>query len=314
MRVGRNLQQQVQILRVDADQSGRRLDNFLMSLLKDVPKSHIYRLLRKGEVRVNKGRKGPDYKLREDDLVRVPPLRMSSPTQAKLGSGLASLLRKSILYQEEDCVILNKPSGLAVHGGSGIKMGLIEALRSMWPEERHLGLVHRLDRDTSGCLIIARSNASLRNLHEQIREGLFDKRYLAMVKGQWPKDISEINAPLRSNTLSSGERIVVVNKEGKQAITRVNVIQNYPGASLVEAKLETGRMHQIRVHCQFTGHNVAGDPKYGDDEFNKTQKDVGLHRMFLHASTIEFRSPITGKKISVSAPLPEDLQLYLSAL
>jgi len=305
----------VQLLTISADQSGQRIDNFLLAQLKGVPRSRVYRLLRKGEVRVNKGRIRPQYRLLEDDVVRIPPVRLAEREEPPApGRSLRDLLEANILYEEKGFMVLNKPSGVAVHGGSGIKLGVIEALRVMRPKELRLELVHRLDRDTSGCLLIARNRAPLRALQEQMRERSMVKRYMALVSGSWAKGVSEINAPLRKFTLQSGERIVRADKDGKRALTRFRIVRQFSEATLIEAELETGRTHQIRVHCQLAGHPLAGDSKYGDDDFNKAMKASGLNRLFLHAGELQFCSPASGKKISVSAPLPDDLQLLLNRL
>lgn len=305
---------EVQLLSISEDQSGQRIDNFLLALLKGVPRSRIYRLLRKGEVRVNKGRIKPEYRLQESDVVRVPPIRVAERTQSLPGRSLRELLADNMLFEDKTCLVINKPSGIAVHGGSGINLGIIEALRAMRPDEQRLELVHRLDRDTSGCLLVARNRASLRVLQDQMRERTIDKRYFALVRGQWSKDLYEVNAPLRKNTLSSGERVVRAHKEGKQALTRFKVIRQFKEATLIEAKLETGRTHQIRVHCQLVGHPLAGDLKYGDEGFDKSLKNLGLNRLFLHASELQFNLPRTGELIKVTAPLPEDLKLVLEKL
>lgn len=304
----------VQLLTISADQSGQRIDNFLLTRLKGVPKSRIYRLLRKGEVRVNKGRIGPDYRLSADDVIRIPPLRLAQRTRHVPGSGLRESLDGSILYEDDCCLVLNKPSGLAVHGGSGINLGVIEALRAMRSGERRLELVHRLDRDTSGCLLVAKTRAALRNLQDQMRERVVEKRYLALVRGAWSRDVREINAPLQKNTLQSGERVVRADKDGKRALTRFRLLQRYAKASLVEAELETGRTHQIRVHCLLAGHPLAGDVKYGDAVFNKSLRSAGLRRLFLHAREISFTSPVNDQVISISAPLPDELQSVLEQL
>ncbi len=305
---------QAQLLSISEDQSGQRIDNFLMTLLKGVPRSRIYRLLRKGEVRVNKGRIKPEYRLQESDVVRVPPIRIAERTQNLPGRSLRELLVDNVIFEDKTCLVINKPSGIAVHGGSGINLGIIEALRAMHPDEQRLELVHRLDRDTSGCLLVARNRASLRALQDQMRERAVDKRYLALVKGRWPKNLHQVNAPLRKNTLSSGERVVRPDKEGKQALTRFKVIRQFKTATLVEAKLETGRTHQIRVHCQLVGYPLAGDLKYGDESYDKSLKNFGLNRLFLHASELKFSLPRTGEVIKVEAPLPRDLKLVLEDL
>lgn len=304
----------VQLLEISEDQSGQRIDNFLLSLLKGVPRSRVYRLLRKGEVRVNKGRIRPEYRLAEHDVVRVPPVRVAEREHVAPGHSLRELLADSILYEDKSCLVLNKPSGIAVHGGSGIKLGVIEALRVMRPNERRLELVHRLDRDTSGCLLVARSRAALRAIQEQMREREIGKRYTALVRGHWAKELSEVNAPLRKHTLQSGERMVRADKDGKRALTRFKVSRQFSKATLIEAELETGRTHQIRVHCQLAGHPLAGDSKYGDEIFDKSLKSLGLNRLFLHASELEFRLPLTDKAVKVVAPLPDDLGLVLERL
>lgn len=304
----------VQLLQIDADQSGQRIDNFLLALLKGVPRSRIYRLLRKGEVRVNKGRIRPAYKLLENDVVRIPPVRLATRQQQLPGNSLRKLLAGSVLYEDQGCLVLNKPSGLAVHGGSGINLGVIEALRLIRPDDKRLELVHRLDRDTSGCLLLARNRVTLVALHEQLRSGTVDKRYLMLVKGRWPADLREINAPLLKQTLKSGERMVRADKAGKRALTRFNVVKHFTNATLLAAQLDTGRTHQIRVHCLLAGHPIAGDAKYGEEAFNKSLKAKGLNRLFLHASELQFYSPSALAKTKVSAPLPNDLQRLLDTL
>lgn len=307
--------QAVKLVEIDDDQAGQRIDNFLLSQLKGVPKSRVYRILRKGEVRVNKGRIRPEYKLCAGDIVRIPPLRMASrQALPQPGQALRALLGDSVLFEDSACMVLNKPAGVAVHGGSGVGLGVIEALRVMKPEQPRLELVHRLDRDTSGCLLIACNRMALRSLQEQMRERSIDKHYLALVKGRWPKDLVEVNAPLQKNTLRSGERVVRPDQAGKRALTRFGVLDQFAGASLVEAELETGRTHQIRVHCQLAGHPLAGDGKYGDDNFNATVKKQGLNRLFLHASQLSFVSPASNKRISVMAPLPAELAAFKERL
>jgi 23S rRNA pseudouridine955/2504/2580 synthase len=301
----------VQLLQIDADQSGQRIDNFLMTLLKGVPKSRIYRLLRKGEVRVNKGRIRPAYRLVEDDVVRVPPVHMATRQQPVPGRSLRELLTESILYEDRGCLVLNKPSGLAVHGGSGINLGVIEAIRQIRPGDKRLELVHRLDRDTSGCLLLARDRSALVALHEQLRLGVVKKKYLALVKGYWPGDLREVNAPLLKQTLTSGERMVRADKAGKHALTRFKVVKRYSDATLLAAELDTGRTHQIRVHCLLAGCPIAGDTKYGEEVFNKSLKAVGLKRLFLHANELLFYSVPEATEIKVSAPLPIELQQVL---
>ncbi len=304
----------VQYLEINADQAGQRIDNFLLCRLKGVPKSRVYRLLRKGEVRVNKGRIRPEYRLLTNDVVRVPPVRVSKQVVAVPGRSLRDILANSILMETEEFLVVNKPSGLAVHGGSGINLGVIESLRAMRERHDYLELAHRLDRDTSGCLLIAKSRRVLKHLQNQMRHRSMDKRYLTLVSGRWNKERREVNAPLLKQTLASGERIVRVNVEGKQSLTRFKLLKHYSCASLLEVKLETGRTHQIRVHCQIAGHPLAGDPKYGDESFNQAMRVLGLKRLFLHAGELVFTSPTTGERVKVQASLPKELENVLQLL
>ncbi len=304
----------VQYLEISADQAGQRIDNFLLSRLKGVPKSRIYRLLRKGEVRVNKGRIRPEYRLIEEDVVRVPPIRVSIKEAASPGRSLRGILSDSILLETEEFLVINKPFGLAVHGGSGINLGVIESLRAMREPHAYLELAHRLDRDTSGCLLIAKSRRVLKHLQNQMRQRSMDKRYITLVSGRWAKERREVNAPLLKQTVASGERIVRANSEGKPSLTRFKLLKHYVNASLLEVKLETGRTHQIRVHCQLVGHPLAGDPKYGNESFNETLRHIGLKRLFLHAAELAFTSPATGERVKVKAPLPSGLEEVLKKL
>lgn len=295
--------------------AGQRIDNFLVRELKGVPKSRVYRLLRKGEVRVNKARIKAEYKLCEGDVVRIPPVRLSaSGSVASPSEGLQQVLEAAVLYEDDGLLIINKPSGLAVHGGSGIQLGLIEALRRMRPEARFLELVHRLDRDTSGCVMVAKKRSLLRSLHEQLRIGTIDKYYLALVKGRWPNRRKVVNAPLLRNVLQSGERMVHVAEEGKSSVTEFEVVERYQGATLVRAKPITGRTHQIRVHARHSGHPLIGDDKYGDDDTNRQFREAGLKRLFLHAARLCIRLPDSERALIVEAPLSEDLQAVLVTL
>jgi 23S rRNA pseudouridine955/2504/2580 synthase len=305
----------VQFVDIDADRAGQRIDNFLLATLKGVPKSRIYRILRKGEVRVNKSRAKPEYKLQSGDIVRIPPVHLPEEKHIPQASqNLTTLIEESILYEDKSLIILNKPSGLAVHGGSGISLGLIETMRQIRPQEKALELVHRLDRDTSGCIMIAKKRSLLRYLHEQLREGTIQKFYHALVIGQWPDQMREVNAPLKKNELSSGERIVRVDSSGKQSRTLFRVLQRYDSCSLVEAKPITGRTHQIRVHAQYGGHGLVGDNKYGDDEFNKLMKSKGVKRLFLHAAALEVQLPNERKPLFIEAPLEPSLANALARL
>jgi 23S rRNA pseudouridine955/2504/2580 synthase len=305
----------VQWLDISAEQAGQRIDNFLLRVLKGVPKSRIYRLLRKGEVRVNKGRIGPEYRLASGDQVRIPPVRVAeSGAVIPPSGGVLQRLGAAVIYEDERLLVLDKPSGMAVHGGSGLDYGVIEGLRALRPQAPFLELVHRLDRETSGCLMVAKKRSELRMLHELLRGGGVQKRYLLLAMGDWRHGPWQVDAPLRKNQLSGGERIVRVDSQGKPALTRFRCLQAYPGASLMEAELETGRTHQIRVHAAHTGHPLAGDEKYGDPAFNRRLRDVGLRRLFLHAHYLAFRDPERDRSIEVSAPLSEDLREVIQKL
>ena len=306
--------QSVRIETVTENHLDQRIDNFLHAQLKGVPKSRIYRLLRKGEVRVNKGRVKPEYRLQVGDQVRIPPLRMSDDRDNALPSqSLRKLLASAILYEDDALLVLNKPAGLAVHGGSGFDLGAIEALRAMYPQQSYLELVHRIDRGTSGCLLVAKKRSILRHLQQELREGKTHKRYLALVQGSWNKNRKTVSAPLKRNPPDTGERFVRVSKDGKESITHFEVQQKFTAATLLAVTLETGRTHQIRVHCQFSGHPLAGDEKYGDVAFNQAMRAKGLKRMFLHAWQIEFASP-DGQWWQFEAPLPTELQDFLREL
>ncbi|HHW7570652.1 TPA: 23S rRNA pseudouridine(955/2504/2580) synthase RluC [Mannheimia haemolytica] len=306
----------VQFFTISEDEAGQRLDNFLLAKLKGVPKSLIYRIVRKGEVRVNKGRIKPEYKLQPDDLVRVPPVRVAEKNEAPISTKLNKVaeLESQILYEDDAMLVINKPSGIAVHGGSGLSFGVIEALRALRPQARFLELVHRIDRDTSGILLVAKKRSALRSLHEQLREKVVQKDYLALVRGQWQAHTKVIKAPLLKNELASGERIVRVSEEGKPSETRFSIEERYANATLVKASPITGRTHQIRVHTQYAGHPIALDDKYGDVEFDSKMKEVGLQRLFLHAHAIRFEHPKTGEEMVITAPLDKTLKGVLAKL
>lgn len=295
----------VQILTVADDEAGQRIDNYLRTRLKGVPKSLLYRILRKGEVRVNKKRIKPEYKLQAGDEVRVPPIRVSEKEEAPVSAKLTRVaaLADCILYEDDGLIVLNKPSGTAVHGGSGLSFGVIEGLRALRPEARFLELVHRLDRDTSGILLVAKKRSVLRDLHEQLRVKTVQKDYLALVRGQWQKHCKVVQAPLMKNVLQSGERIVRVSAEGKPSETRFEVVERFEQATLVKASPVTGRTHQIRVHTLHAGHPIAFDDKYGDRDFDAQVAASGLNRLFLHAAAIRFRHPQTGQEMMIEAPL-----------
>ncbi len=303
---------QVRIIEVSEDYAGQRLDNFLLRELKGVPKTRIYKALRKGEIRVNKGRVRGDYRVVGGDQVRIPPLRVAEVTTPRVPKRWAGLLEDHLVYEDEGLWVLDKPSGLAVHGGSGLSVGLIECLRQLAPEQRFLELVHRLDRDTSGCVMVARKPAVLKDVHRQLREDRVDKRYLALVAGRWSGNRHFVEAPLKKNTLKSGERVVRVDREGKPARTEFSVVERFDGATLVEAKPITGRTHQIRVHAQQAGHPILGDDKYGDRDANAWAAGLGLKRLFLHAVSLSLK--LGGRRLKVSAPLDSGLEAVLEKL
>lgn len=305
----------VQFIDIRADQAGQRIDNFLITLEKGVPKSRIYRALRKGEVRVNKGRIKQTYRLQAGDQVRVPPLRVSEKVViTELSESLTDALENAILMEDDDILVINKPAGLAVHAGSQIQLGVIEAMRIIRPENRFVELVHRLDRDTSGCLVLAKSRAALLNLQQQMKESETDKRYLTLTKGKWPAQENIVDLALQKNSLSSGERMVIPDINGKKSKTLFEVKQEFAGCQLVAAKLYTGRTHQIRVHSASQSHPVAGDEKYGDREFNKRLRQYGLKRMFLHAWQLSLKHPITEEPLTFNAELPDTLKDVLKQL
>ena len=294
---------------VTEEEAGQRLDNFVHKHLGDIPRSRVYRVIRKGEVRVNGHRAGPDTRLQAHDKIRIPPVRVKPPEEVgRPSADLQERIRQAIIYEDSRLLVLDKPSGIAVHGGSGISFGVIEALRALRPDE-HLELAHRLDRDTSGCLIVARSTAALRIVHALLREEdtSFEKRYLTLLKGQWDLGKKRIDAPLRTDTRVSGERTVRVDASGKPSLSEFRPVQFFGRrATLMEVSLLTGRTHQIRVHATHAGHPVAGDAKYGDAEFNESMVELGLRRMFLHAHSVSFDWP-EGGTFSVNTPLPPEL-------
>ncbi|MBD7978822.1 MULTISPECIES: 23S rRNA pseudouridine(955/2504/2580) synthase RluC [Pseudomonas] len=294
----------VQLLEVAPDLAGQRIDNFLRAQLKGVPKTLIYRILRKGEVRVNKGRIKPEYKLQAGDIVRVPPLRLAERDEPEpLAQGLLERLEAAVVYEDKALIVLNKPAGIAVHGGSGLNYGVIEAFRQMRPDAKDIELVHRLDRDTSGLLMIAKKRSMLRHLHEALRGDGVDKRYMALVRGNWPAAKKRVSAPLLKNTLRSGERMVEVNPEGKDALTEFKVLRRFGEfATLIEASPITGRTHQIRVHALHAGHAIAGDSKYGDEDFTREIRELGGKRLFLHAYALRITLP-DGTALSLEAPV-----------
>lgn len=304
----------VQWLEISSELAGQRIDNFLLRHLKGVPKSRIYRLLRKGEVRVNRARKGPDYRLQTGDQLRIPPVRQAERKPATPSVAALDRLSTCILYEDDRLLVLDKPSGMAVHGGSGLSFGVIEGLRALRPKAPFLELVHRLDRDTSGCLMVAKKRSELRAVHDLLRSGAVEKKYLLLARGDWSQGPHKIDAPLIKNQLKGGERLVTVNPEGKQAHTQFRFLGAYPDASMMEAELKTGRTHQIRVHALHAGHPLAGDAKYGDREWNAILRKQGLKRLFLHAHYVAFRDQERDREIEVSAPLSEDLRKLIQQM
>ncbi|MDC0904664.1 RluA family pseudouridine synthase [Candidatus Thioglobus sp.] len=296
---------------IDEFSQGQRLDNFLVKILKGVPKSHIYRVIRKGEVRVNKGRKKADYKLEINDIVRVPPVSVNEKKTTHVSDSLKKILLDSIIYEDKGLLIINKPSGVAVHSGSGVDTGVIEVLRSVYKDP--IELVHRLDRATSGVLLIAKKRSVLKNLHEQLFQHEMEKRYTALVKGVWSKKRHTIDAPLHQNS-----RYAVVDSKGKHSVSHFQPLKNFTkddfSASLVEVTIETGRTHQIRAHAKYAEHAIACDDKYGDKEFDRQVKFRGLKRLFLHAHQLTFTNPLTGDIQKVQAPLSKELQEFLAKL
>ncbi|TQF71452.1 23S rRNA pseudouridine(955/2504/2580) synthase RluC [Pseudoalteromonas luteoviolacea] len=307
---------QVTFVTITEDQLGQRVDNFLVTHLKGVPKSAVYKILRKGEVRVNKKRVKPVYKLQIDDVVRIPPIKTAEKSEfVPKNLDKVANLEDCILYEDKYLIVINKPSGMAVHGGSGLSYGLIEAIRALRPQEKSLELVHRLDRDTSGCLLISKKRAVLKGLHEQLREKTMEKNYWALVAGEWSAKHKNVTEPLRKNTLKSGERVVRVDQEeGKASHTRFRVLERFAGSTLVQASPVTGRTHQIRVHTQCKGHPIACDDKYGDQAFDAQMRKKGLGRLFLHARELRFLHPKTETTLHVEAPLDKALTACLNTL
>lgn len=302
----------VRIVEVCPENAGQRIDNFLLRMLKGVPKSVIYRILRKGEVRVNRSRTRPDYRLQTGDKVRVPPLRITDPSVPIYPpQTVLTQLEQAILYEDQDLLIINKPAGLAVHKGSGLSFGIIDALRLLRPVAPSLQLAHRLDRDTSGCLVLAKNLATLRAIHSTFQEGTVEKCYLALAKDHWQHGTLQLSIPLRKS-LRGQERVVKMARDGKPAETRFQPVSLFRQASLLKILLTTGRTHQIRVHASYLEHPLAGDNKYGDVHFNQKMADFGLKRLFLHAHSIDL--PIGHRHISVSAPLDQDLKGVIEKL
>ncbi len=303
---------------VGEDGDGQRVDNFLQKLLKGVPKSHIYRIVRSGEVRVNRRRVRPDTRLVAGDLVRLPPIRTAAPARTTRAAAAWPVALPPILYEDGALLALDKPAGLAVHGGSGVSSGAIERLRQARPEARLLELVHRLDRDTSGVLLIAKKRAALVDLHAQLREGRVDKRYFVLVRGRWRDAVRRVDLALETYVTRDGERRTRVERAGRTARTIFRRVKAWPEheppLALLEAELETGRTHQVRVHLTHLGYPLAGDDKYGDFAWNKALAREGLKRMFLHAHRLSFAHPDDGRAIAIESPLAADLAAFVARL
>lgn len=305
------MEKKVQWVTVDESKEGQRLDNFLSNQLKGLPKGRIYKMIRTGEVRINKGRCKPDSRVSAGDIVRIPPVDLAPTKEAIAHRGIQMKLSVALLYEDEDVLVLNKPSGLAVHGGSGLSTGLIEQLRLARPNEKFLELVHRLDRETSGCLLVARRPSALRRLHQQLRDqdkGL-EKRYLALVAGKWPQYLVDVEAPLEKFE-RGGERIVQVTERGKPSHTRIRPLEVLDGCTLVEAEPVTGRTHQIRVHASYYKHAVLGDTKYQHDDSRDQWRQRGINGLCLHSRSIGFQAA-TGHQVTVVAPIPNPMHRFL---
>jgi 23S rRNA pseudouridine955/2504/2580 synthase len=304
----------VRLLTVPDDVAGQRIDNYLLTQLKGAPRTLIYRIVRTGEVRVNKGRIKPDYRLQAGDVVRVPPLRLApAPEVAQPSAGLSRDLNARVIYEDKGLLVINKPAGLAVHGGSGVAWGVIEALRVVRPTAPFLELVHRLDRDTSGLLMIAEKRSVLRELHERLRDGKMEKVYVALLVGRLNGKTHNVSAPLLKTSLGT-ERIVRVSSEGKEAQTQFRVIEHIGNTTLVEARPKTGRTHQIRVHAQYLGHPLVGDEKYGNDAVNKAMRVNGVSRLFLHARNLRIRFGAMTEDLYLTCPLEPELEAVLESL
>ena len=304
----------VQLVTIDDNNDGQRVDNFLLSRLKGVPRSWVYRVLRRGEVRVNKGRCKPSQRLHRGDVVRIPPLRLDTRPSGSPPNALIRSIESAVLYEDDQLLALDKPSGIAVHGGSGVSFGVIEILRAARPNAPYLELAHRLDRDTSGCLLVAKRRSALVRLQELQRAGRIEKRYRALLAGRIRKGGWRADLPLRKNTLQSGERVVRVDPLGKPAATVFSVVKRFADATLVEATLETGRTHQIRVHAAANGTPILGDEKYGDEDANRRFRRAGLRRLFLHAASLRFAWPNIRGGIHIEAPLPNELTSIFETL
>lgn len=301
----------VQMVRVDSDRAGQRLDNFLSARLKGVPRSAIYRMIRTGQVRINGGRCKAASRLREGDEVRIPPAQIRAPGEFVVSDAVCRQIEEAVIYEDEDVLVVDKPSGMAVHSGSGLPWGLIDVVRKLRPDD-YVELVHRLDRETSGCLVLARSGAALNHISALFRAGEVDKRYLCLMNGVLPEVVTEVDAPLLKKQ-RGGQAEVEVNEQGKPALTRFTLLQSFGGCSYAEAELLTGRTHQIRAHAKHMGHPLAGDDRYAGKKSVRAWRQRGLNRLFLHAHRLAFLSR-SGETLSIEAPLPAKLRAVLDGL
>ncbi|WP_417596505.1 RluA family pseudouridine synthase [Oceanospirillum sp.] len=310
----------VRFVTIDSHNEGQRVDNFLITFLKGVPKNLVYRIIRKGEVRVNKKRVKAVYRLQAGDIVRVPPVRVAEKADdIPVSKEFALALEAAVLQECDDWLVINKPQGLSVHAGSGIQAGLIENLRQIRPEGSYLELVHRLDKDTSGCLLVAKNRKALNYLQEQLKAKAFRKKYHALAVGYWPESVTEVDKPLKKHDVGGRERVVKVDpKEGKPSVTRFQILKRLDAngvlCTLLEAEPVTGRTHQIRVHAQSVGHSLVGDVKYGDDKVHQHFKGLGFKRLFLHAASLGFPDPKSGTFVDIRAPYEDSLRLILERL
>ncbi len=301
----------VQNIKVDDNSVGQRVDNYLLSRLKGVPKTRVYRIIRKGEVRVNGKRVKPDYKLQLADIVRIPPIRIAEASVATPSQALIDLVQEAILYEDESILVINKPSGLSVHAGTGVKISLIDVLKAIY-ENQYIELVHRIDKGTSGCILIAKTGAALRQLQADFKSRQVKKTYHALVHGSWPKSLKEVNASIQRLPESNGERKVRIDNDGKKSLTYFSVLKSYKEHSLLLAAPHTGRTHQIRVHAAFVGHPVCGDDKYSSKKQLGSAAKLGIQRLCLHAASLELLHPETGKPLTVNAPYDEKFTSALS--
>jgi 23S rRNA pseudouridine955/2504/2580 synthase len=302
----------VSLVEVTAAQLNQRLDNFLIKRLGEVPRTRIYRIIRKGEVRVNKKRCKPEYKLQIGDQVRIPPMQLQQekPAAPRPPKSLLSRLEQSVLFENNDILIIDKPAGLAVHAGSGVDYGVIDAMRLLYPQTE-IELVHRLDRDTSGCLMLAKNRQALLGMQNLLRDNQLNKNYIAMVQGDWPAELVELNLPLKKFLLPNGERRVRVDSNGKTALSRIRLLRGGKHYSIIQVQLVTGRTHQIRVHCQSQGHAIVGDEKYGDSEFNRSMRQRKIKRLMLHAASLELPFCDYTSEVVINAPLPTEFETVL---